>query len=250
MDRIERSKSLTELVTHILRHSIIEGELELGEALSESKIASRLEVSRTPVREAFARLEIEGLVFAEPQKNTRVFTLGPKDFADICDVRCCLEAKALILAMNRRREDLAAVLAETTRQMTEARETGQNRVYLRLDTQFHQQIFDHADNVFLNDAYQTVASKIAALRNRLGSHPDHLQKGYAEHVHLADLVAQGDLSRALEVLDAHIARKEGSFWNLNDGFAGRDGQGFPKKRTTPAPESRISLRKDRQPSVP
>ncbi len=249
MDRIERSKSLTELVTYILRHSIVEGELELGEALSESKIASRLEVSRTPVREAFARLEIEGLVFAEPQKSTRVFTLGPKDVADICDVRCCLEAKALALAMERRREDLGNVLTETTKLMTEARQTGQNRVYLRLDTQFHQQIFDHADNVFLNDAYQTVASKIAALRNRLGSHPDHLQKGYAEHLQLAELVAKGDLARALDVLDAHIARKEGSFWNLDDGLTGRDGQVFTR-RPTPSPAPNISLRKDRQPSMP
>lgn len=248
MERIERSKSLTELVTYILRHSIVEGELELGEALSESKIASRLEVSRTPVREAFARLEIEGLVFAEPQKKTRVFTLGPKDFADICDVRCCLEAKALTLAMNRRRAKLAAALRETTRQMTEARETGQNRVYLRLDTQFHQQIFDHADNVFLNDAYQTVASKIAALRNRLVSHPDHLQKGFSEHMQLAELVAQGELSRALDLLDAHIARKEGSFWNLDDGLGGGDGQVF-SKRSRAAPTTHISLRKDRRPSV-
>jgi DNA-binding GntR family transcriptional regulator len=218
MDRIERSKSLTELVTYILRHSIVEGELELGEVLSEAKIASRLEVSRTPVREAFARLEIEGLVTAEPKKNTRVFTLEPKDLDDICDVRCCLEAKALTLAMARRRADLAVALTETTKRMTDAQETGQARVYLRLDTQFHQQIFDHADNVFLNDAYQTVASKIAALRNRLGSHPDHLRKGFAEHLRLGELVAAGDVDQALAVLDAHIARKEGSFWNLNDGL--------------------------------
>ncbi|PKU23403.1 GntR family transcriptional regulator [Telmatospirillum siberiense] len=245
MERIERAKSLTELVTNTLRHSIVEGELELGEALSESKIASRLDVSRTPVREAFARLEIEGLVFAEPQKNTRVFTLGPKDFADICDVRCCLEAKALALAMERRRKDLAAALAETTRRMTEARETGQTRAYLRLDTQFHQRIFDHADNVFLNDAYQTVASKIAALRNRLGSHPDHLKKGFAEHLRLSELIARGGLGEALELLDAHIARREGSFWNLDDGLSGRDGGVTPKGMR---PNS--ALQKDRLPSTP
>ena len=219
MKRIERSQSLTELVTYILRHAIVEGELELGEALSESKIASRLEVSRTPVREAFARLEIEGLVFASPQRNTRVFTLGPKDLDDICDTRCCLEMQALTLAMTRRQKDLAASLAEVSRLMTEARQQGQTRAYLRLDTQFHQAIFDHADNVFLNDAYQTVASKIAALRNRLESHPDHLQKGFTEHLRLAELVAQGDLGQARDVLDRHIARKEGSFWVLNDGLA-------------------------------
>lgn len=221
MERIERSKSLTELVTCILRRSIVEGELELGEALSESKIAGRLEVSRTPVREAFARLEIEGLVYSEPQKSTRVFTLGPKDLDDICDVRCCLEKKALALAMARRRQALSRVLNGTVREMGVANRDGERRAYLRLDTQFHQQIFDHADNVFLNDAYQTVASKIAALRNRLGAHPDHLRKGYDEHVRLVDLITTGRDDAALDLLDAHIARQEGSFWGLDDGLAGR-----------------------------
>jgi len=236
MNRIERPRSLTELVTSSLRRSIIEGELDLGEPLSESKIAKRLDVSRTPVREAFARLEIEGLVFAEPQKNTRVFTLGRKDLEDICDVRCCLETKAFTLAMARRRKDLAAALTETVRLMTEARQSGRDRDYLRLDTQFHQQIFDHADNIFLNDAYQTVASKIAALRNRLGLHPDHLLKGFIEHLRLAELIAQDNLPEALAVLDVHMARKGGSFWTLDDDLIDGDGDERPHRgRPDPRP---------------
>lgn len=222
MDRTDRPKSLTELVVQVLRRWIVEGDLELGEALSEAKIAERLEVSRTPVREAFARLEIEGLVFASPQRSTRVFTLGPKDLDDIVGVRCCLEREALTLAMTGRRVELAAALAETTRQMADALRNGENRHYLRLDSQFHQLIFDHTDNVFLGDAYQTVASKIAALRNRLGSHPDHLQKGFGEHRQLVELIKRGELDAALQVLDAHIARKGGSFWSLNDGLAAGD----------------------------
>lgn len=221
MNRIDRPKSLTEFVTQVLRRLIVEGDLQLGEALSESKIAKRLDVSRTPVREAFARLEIEGLVYAEPQRRTRVFTLDPKDLDDICDVRCTLEKQALTLAITRHRAKLAAALAKTAKHMTEARRAGENGTYLQLDSQFHQLIFDHADNVFLNDAYQTVASKMAALRSRLASHPDHLEKGFAEHLRLVELIADGDQARALEVLDAHIARKDGSFWSLNAGLASR-----------------------------
>jgi DNA-binding GntR family transcriptional regulator len=156
--------------------------------------------------------------------------------------------QALALAMNRRREDLAASLGETARLMAEARESGQTRAYLRLDTQFHQAIFDHADNGFLNEAYQTIASKLAALRNRLESHPDHLKKGFIEHLRLAELVTLGDENQARAVLDSHIARRDGSFWVLNDGLAGVE-----RKRPRTSLQSRtsnISLRRDRRPSTP
>ncbi len=161
-----------------------------------------------PVREAFARLEIEGLVVSEPQRRTRVFMLGPKDVDDICVVRGCLETRALTLSVERHQTELAADLARTASRMTEAMQSQNFREYLRLDSQFHQSIFDHADNVFLSDAYQTIAAKLAALRTRLPLHVDYLKKGYGEHLRLSELIAAGDLARALIVLEMHISRQE------------------------------------------
>src|SRR5690606_4835503 len=94
MQRIERPRSLTELVADALRREIVEGELQLGAALSEARIAQRLEVSRTPVREAFTRLEREGLLRTEPQRGTFVFTLSAKELTDICHLRVVLEIAA------------------------------------------------------------------------------------------------------------------------------------------------------------
>ncbi|MGF1621001.1 MAG: GntR family transcriptional regulator [Rhodomicrobiaceae bacterium] len=62
MHRIERPKSLTELVFETIKADIVGGTLQMREVLSEARIAKQLDVSRTPVREAFARLELEGLV--------------------------------------------------------------------------------------------------------------------------------------------------------------------------------------------
>ncbi len=212
--RIERPKSLTGLVTDALREEIVSGDLEPGTALSEAKIAARLEVSRTPVREAFQRLELEGLVRTEPQRGTYVFTLGAKQLTDICDLRVCLESRALELSFACDREGLARGLGQVAKDMTEAREAGDDRLYLQLDTRFHQVLFDHADNDYLNEAYQTIASKMAALRNRLGAHADHMAKSYAEHCRIAELAAEGALEEARNLLIAHIGRKEGSYWNL------------------------------------
>ena len=214
MQRIERPKSLTELVAAELREEIVNGALEMGSALSEAGIARRLEVSRTPVREAFMRLEIEGLVRTEPQRGTFVFTLTAKELEDICSVRVCLEVAALRASVAKNPAAFKAALADLVATMEQLREAGDDAGYLAADTQFHQLLFDHADNHFLNDAYQTIASKMAALRTRLGNHPDHMAKSFREHGEIAQLAAVGDVERAVDTLIRHIGRKEGSYWEL------------------------------------
>ncbi len=213
MTRIERPKSLTELVANALRAEIVQGDLELGTALSESSIASRMEVSRTPVREAFARLELEGLVRSEPQRGTFVFTLDPQALADICAVRVSLETTALHTAMERDALSCAKALGAIVDAMTKARAAGDDREYLRLDTEFHDALVRCSGNQFLSDAYQTIASKMAALRNRLGAHPDHMRKSYEEHGRMVEQIAAGDFGAAIKTLTYHIGRKEGSYWN-------------------------------------
>lgn len=214
MERIERPRSLTELVCDALRREIVEGELEPGQMLSETRVAARLAVSRTPVREAFARLEREGLMRTEPQRGTFVFTLTAKQLTDICHVRVVLETAALRQSMERAPDRLAATLGRTVAEMAAERERRDDRAYLRLDARFHDELFLHTDNAFLLDAYQTIAAKMAALRNRLGAHADHMEKSFREHRRILALLEQGEVEAAEAVLVAHIGRKEGSYWNL------------------------------------
>ncbi len=213
MSPFNRPKSLTELVTENLRERIIKGEFELGEQLSEARIAKNLEVSRTPVREAINRLEMEGLLVVEPQRGSFVFNLEPEELAKLCDARVCLETTALASAMRVNPTSLHDALSACVDRMEAAREDGDDTEYLYQDTMFHQCFFDRADNRFLNDAYQTIALKMAALRSRLGHHPDHMAKSYREHVELTQCVKQKDVPRALEILKLHIDRKEGSYWS-------------------------------------
>jgi DNA-binding GntR family transcriptional regulator len=213
MSPFNRPKSLTELVTENLRERIIKGEFELGEQLSEARIAKNLEVSRTPVREAINRLEMEGLLVVEPQRGSFVFNLEPEELAKLCDARVCLETTALTSAMQANPQALHAALADCIDRMKAAREAADDAAYLYQDTLFHQCLFDCADNRFLNDAYQTIALKMAALRSRLGHHPDHMAKSYREHIELLQCVENGDVSKALDVLKLHIDRKEGSYWS-------------------------------------
>lgn len=213
MNTITRPKSLTELVTRQIRDMIVSGQVDLGEHLSESRLARDLDVSRTPVREAINRLEIEGLLKVEAQRGTFVFCLAPEELAKLCDARVALETSALKAALTHDPEGFVASLKACTEAMTAALEANDVSAYLACDTQFHQLFFDHAQNRFLNDAYQAIAQKTAAMRNRLGRHPDHVAKSYLEHLEILAAAEARDAEAALDILTHHIGRKEGSYWS-------------------------------------
>lgn len=207
-----RPTSLAEVVTARLRREIVEGEFDLGEALSESKIATRYKVSRTPVREAFARLGLEGLVRTEPQHGTFVFTMDRTQFAQMSEARAILEAAALRLAVERSPEELVARWTRLLDQMTIAIRAGKARHYARADAEFHETLFVLSMNPYLSAARQAFAAKIAAITSRLGARPSHMGKSYGEHVELLALVRQDDAPGALALLEHHIRNKGEAFW--------------------------------------
>lgn len=208
----ERPKSLAEVVTTRLRREIVEGEIDFGQALSESKIASRYDVSRTPVREAFARLGLEGLVHTEPQRGTFVFTMDREQFAQISETRSILETAALRLAIERNRDDLIKYWKGIVSDMAPALRDKDAKRYSRCDGEFHQTMFTLAGNPFLGAAGQSFSAKMTAVRNRLGCQPEHMAHSYRQHVELLDLVKRNETEAAADLLERHIRFKGESFW--------------------------------------
>lgn len=218
MDALDRTASLADRVATTLRDAIQAGEFEFGQALSETGLAEKLGVSRTPVREAFAQLQREGLVMVRPQRGTFVFELTCEELVEICDCRTDLESAALRRAMMCNGPALAKHLHSAVEDMRAAREAGQTQRYLRLDRDFHQSFFDHCDNRYLAAAYALISSQMAALRSRLGTDTAHMEKSFHEHRAIADYIASGDIERAQVLLIGHIGRKEGSYWTLRGGL--------------------------------
>ena len=195
---------------------IVEGELSLGQRISENALAAQFGVSTTPVREAFALLRREGLVRIVPQSGTYVFTLLPGELTQMCELRVALEPAALRLAFERDRRRLAEVLSAIAAAMRTARARKRVNEYLRLDTEFHDALIVAAGNRYVVEAYRIIAAKMAALRGRLGTNPHHLAKSMREHAMMARLIGKGDIEGAETVLLRHIARKEGSYWEHLD----------------------------------
>ena len=93
---------LRDVVFNTLRRAILRGELKPGERLMEIQLANKLGVSRTPIREAIRKLELEGLVLMIPRKGAEVAEITEKNLRDVLEVRCALEELAVQLADNER----------------------------------------------------------------------------------------------------------------------------------------------------
>ena len=92
---------LRDVVFNTLRDAILKGELEPGERLMEIQLAERLGVSRTPIREAIRKLELEGLVVMIPRRGAIVASITEKDLKDVLEVRRTLEIMAAEIACDR-----------------------------------------------------------------------------------------------------------------------------------------------------
>jgi DNA-binding GntR family transcriptional regulator len=206
MDAFERPKLLTETVLAHIRSAIVSGDLPLGSALSERQLAQRLNVSKTPVREALVQLKTEGLVDIIPQKGAYVFTLAALEVVEICEFRLTIESAALDLALERNPGALADEIERIVDSMDRARRAGNVRAYLSLDTDFHAAFFRHCGNAYLRDSYQRYVGKIAALRTHLATKPMHTELSFREHCRLRDIIRTGNAAEARNVLHDHIGR--------------------------------------------
>ncbi len=222
MRPITRPKSLSATVLDGLRQSIVEGDLELGQPLSERQLAESFGVSKTPVREALAQLRLEGLVRIVPQRGAFVFTLSAREVMNMCELRLTLEATALRLAFERERPGLVKGLTVIVRDMEAARQGRDMRSYLNADTAYHQVFFRKCGNPLLADTYRIYLGKIAAVRTHLAVKPLHTERSFEEHRDiLASLVAD-DLAKTLGILDRHIERTKTTYAETVEDIAAAD----------------------------
>ena len=197
--------SLTQLAFGRIRDAIVYGPLDLGEPLSENGLARALGMSKAPIRAAMHELRVKGLVQVVPNSGTYVFSPTKEEIEQLCDFRTLLEVQALKWAMKHRAAALLAGLEDVVSRMhradAAARDDGR-----RLDSEFHQLFLMHCSNTYLSEAYATIGHQVEALRYRFMDTTVFRHKAFAEHVEMRDLLRVNKLTRAVAVLEEHIAR--------------------------------------------
>ena len=159
----KRAKSLTEQAYAILRERIISGDLVPGAEVSEPELAEQLQMSKTPVREALARLCVEGFMEAYPRRGYRVTPVTVKDMNDLFSVRGVLEGTAAALAaenLTPEEMDQLDELADASYVMGEEVST---RTFVSRNEQFHSMIAQGSRNPRLHSLVMSHLEECARL---------------------------------------------------------------------------------------
>lgn len=137
---------LRDVVFHTLRQAILKGEMKPGERLMEIQLAQKLGVSRTPVREAIRKLELEGLVLMIPRKGAEVAEITIEDLVDVLEVRGALEELAVKDACDHITEEQLEDLKEAAETFRKALEHKDLVACAQADMDFHEIIYGATNN--------------------------------------------------------------------------------------------------------
>ena len=137
---------LRDIVFKTLREAIVTGDLKPGERLMEIKLANELGVSRTPVREAIRKLEIEGLVNMTARKGAEVAPINARDLKEVLEIRRALEGLACQLACQHGTEEEVEALREVNANIKQAVAENEIEKITDLDVKFHEKICEMSRN--------------------------------------------------------------------------------------------------------
>lgn len=199
---------LRDIVFKTLREAIITGELKPGERLMEIKLANELGVSRTPVREAIRKLELEGLVNMTARKGAEVAPINAKDLAEVLEIRRALEGLACSLACRKAAPEDIDILEQINNSIRMAIEDGDSEKIANLDAQFHFEICKLSSNTRLVAAINRLKEHI--FRYRLEYITDLKNKNVVveEHSKLIQDMRNKNGKAVIKDIERHIDAQE------------------------------------------
>ena len=190
---------LRDIVFKTLREAIITGELKPGERLMEIKLANELGVSRTPVREAIRKLELEGLVIMTARKGAEVAPINEKDLMEVLEIRKTLEGLACELAaINTKKTDIE-ILRQINELIKVAIEKDDIETITNQDVAFHEAIYKTTNN-----------KRLVQMLHQLKEHIFRYRLKYIKNMKNKKAIVEEHESiiRALEKKDQKSSRKE------------------------------------------
>lgn len=201
---LQIQKPLRELVYLELKHKILIGEIEAKTRLMEIDLAEKMNVSRTPIREAIRELAVDGLVTIEPRRGAYVSDISIQNMIDVFEVREDLEGLAAYLATQRITEDEKLALSKIHRLYELAIEARDKAQIVEYDEKFHTYIVTCSKNNTLIDMVRQIQE--LSLRFRYLYYDDEtvFERIPKEHKHIMEAIVSGDAEKARLEADSHI----------------------------------------------
>ncbi|MGZ0153511.1 GntR family transcriptional regulator [Kribbella sp. WER1] len=188
-----------------LKEGILTGEVRGGDLLSEVEVGTPLGISRTPVHEAFLRLQAEGLLRLVPRRGAVVVPVEPGEATDVLEVRRALESAAVRRLAGADRSALRDTLVRLLDAQQALAGAGDVPGFVVADEQFHSAIVQASGNALSIRFYATLADRQRRMAlSSIGTRTGHLTTLVGEHRDLADLVDAGDVDGFDRTLTAHL----------------------------------------------
>jgi len=195
---------LRDVVFNTLRRAILKGELKPGERLMEIALAEKLGVSRTPIREAMRKLELEGLVVMVPRRGAQVANITEKDLNDVLEVRIALENMAIEKACARITDEEMTALEKAAQDFQNIIENGSLEDLAQADEDFHEQIYQASGNRRLMQVLGILREQIYRYRIKYLKEEDTYTQLVEEHRQMTQAIREGDVARAQELSFNHL----------------------------------------------
>ncbi|MFA4885655.1 MAG: GntR family transcriptional regulator [Desulfotomaculaceae bacterium] len=208
--KLDNYKPLREMVFESLREAIILGRLRPGERLMEIQLAEEMGVSRTPVREAIRKLELEGFVVMVPRKGAYVAGVSIKDIADVFEVRAALEGLAAGLAAERITDEEMDHLEEAIVMISGEEDFLQ---VVKGDSMFHELIYKASRNHRLIQIITHLQEQINRFRLTSLSVPGRLKIAVGEHKKITEAICSRDVDLAHSLASEHMENAEQNLLN-------------------------------------
>lgn len=202
-------KTIAEQVYDLLKGKILEQEILPGERLLEITVCELLQVSRTPVREAFRLLQQDGLVERIPQGGVRVTDLSLEELQEISTLRTVLEAYAAELACDKIREEELLKLEEVVQAVSEMTSVENDTEIdvselTRLNTVFHDIICDAARSSYLTKILEIVRLPILRFRPFSLEDATHRRRSLEEHRQIITMLREKDKRNLKKLITKHV----------------------------------------------
>lgn len=199
---------LRDVVFKTLRQAILKGDMEPGERLMEITLANKLGVSRTPIREAIRKLELEGLVHMVPRKGAVVASISEKDMRDVLEVRVTLEELAVKLAIQNMEESDIDLLKRTARNFESAVIARDIVDIVEADVMFHDVIYNKTNNGRLIQIINNLREQMYRYRLEYVKDARTHSILISEHQDIITALEKRDVSQAQNAVRQHIVNQE------------------------------------------
>jgi len=209
--------TLTNEIADIVRERILKGEYQIGEKIKESSIAQELNVSRTPIREAFKMLEEEGLLDYLPNRGCYAKGFTKRDVSDIYTVREALEEIAMTWACERITDEEIDKLEEQCELMDFYTKKRDVQKILTMNSSFHDIIYNSTGSRFLAQVLRSYKGYLDKTRKSVFYREEFLDSIQEEHKAIFEAVKSRDKDLAVAAIKKHLAsskERTEAVWNL------------------------------------